>query len=122
VAWQKANPAIIEMLAAAISRYDCDRRFMFGSPTFFINNNMFAGVFEDSVILRLSESDRREILAADDEVKPFTPMPGRPMKEYVAFPESFTADAGVFREWLDRSYRYAASLPYKELKRPRQGK
>ena len=37
---------------------------MFGSVTFFVNNNMFAGVHEDNVILRLSEADRQETFSS----------------------------------------------------------
>jgi TfoX/Sxy family transcriptional regulator of competence genes len=117
--WKKANIALIEMLEEAVRSFNCDRRMMFGSPTFFVNGNMFAGVFEDSILLRLSESDHRDIFARYDEVKPFTPMEGRVMREYVTFPESVASDAGVFGEWLARSYDYAASLPPKE---PRRGK
>ena len=122
MAWKKANPALIELLEATVRSYDCDRRVMFGSPTFFVNNNMFAGVFEDSVILRLSEADRRAVSAAYDEVGPFTPMAGRPMKEYVAFPESLTSEPAVFGEWLEQSYRYAASLAPKEPRRAKKSK
>jgi TfoX/Sxy family transcriptional regulator of competence genes len=122
MAWKKASPAVIEMLEEAVRTFDGDRRVMFGSPTFFVNNNMFAGVFEDSVILRLSEKDRQEVFGAYDEVKPFTPMAGRPMKEYAAFPESIVADKGLFQEWLGRSYRYAASLAPKEPRRARKKK
>ena len=88
---------------------------MFGSVTFFVNNNMFSGVHEDTVILRLSEADRQEMISTYDEVAEFTPM-GRVMKEYVALPKNVCADKTVFGEWLDRSYRYAATLLPKEKK------
>ena len=120
--WKKANPALIEILEEAVQGYDCDRRMMFGSPTFFINANMFAGVHEDAVILRLSEADRQTVYTEFDEVKPFTPMEGRPMKEYAAFPESITANKEVLGEWLGRSYRYTASLPPKEPRRAKRKK
>jgi TfoX/Sxy family transcriptional regulator of competence genes len=122
MAWKKASPALIEMLEEAVRAYDCDRRFMFGSPTFFVNGNMFAGVFEDTVIIRLSESDRQAAYAGHDEVGPFTPMEGRPMKEYAAFAEGVTADKEVFGEWLGRSYRYAASLAPKQPRRAKRKK
>jgi len=115
--WKKANKGLIELLEKSVAEYKCDRKVMFGSPTFFVNNNMFAGVHEDTVIIRLSESDRREILLMHKEVKPFTPM-GRTMKEYVALPESICRDAEVWRRWLDRAYQYAVSLSPKE---PKQG-
>jgi TfoX/Sxy family transcriptional regulator of competence genes len=120
MAWKKASQALIETLEEAVRAYGCDRRVMFGSPTFFVNNNMFAGVFEDTVILRLSEKDRLAAYSEYDEVRPFTPMAGRPMKEYAAFPESITSNKEVFGEWLGRSYRYAASLAPKEPRRAKK--
>jgi len=122
MAWKKANPALIEMLEEAVRNYDCDRRVMFGSPTFFVNGNMFAGVHEDTIILRLSEKDQQEVFAEYDEVKPFTPMAGRPMKEYAGLPESIAASGEVFGKWLGRSYRYAASLKPKEPRRTKKKK
>jgi TfoX/Sxy family transcriptional regulator of competence genes len=83
---------------------------------------MFAGVHEDTIILRLSEKDMQEIFAVYDEVRPFTPMAGRPMKEYAALPEDIAADREVFREMLGRSYRYAASLKPKEPRRAKKKK
>ena len=93
---------------------------MFGSPTFFVNNNMFAGVHQDTVILRLSETDRSSIFSLYPDVTPFTPMPGRIMKEYAALPQAICDDEAVFHEWLEDSYNYAASLPPKEKKRRRK--
>ena len=33
---------------------DCEKRPMFGYPAYFINKNMFAGLFQDKLFLRLS--------------------------------------------------------------------
>ena len=111
--WKKANKELIGLLEKSVAQYPCDRRVMFGSPTFFVNNNMFAGVHEDTVIMRLPDADRQNIYSRNKEVKPFTPM-GRPMKEYVALPENFVKNATVFNEWLGRSFEYARSLPPKK--------
>ena len=115
--WEKADRGLIELLEKSLASYSCDRKFMFGSPTFFINNNMFAGVYQRTIILRLSESDRAEIAATHAEAKPFEPMPGRFMKEYVALPEALCRNERVFQEWLDRAYRYTRALSPKEPKR-----
>ena len=61
---------------------------MFGCPVFFVNSNMFSGVFEDDIFIRLSEKDRKELFSKYDEAAPFEPMKGRKMKEYVVLPES----------------------------------
>jgi TfoX/Sxy family transcriptional regulator of competence genes len=115
--WEKADSNLIKLLEKSLVEYDCDRKFMFGSPTFFINNNMFAGVHQRTIILRLSESDRNEILAKHAQAKQFEPMPGRFMKEYIALPEALAKNESLLREWLGRAYKYARSLPPKEPKR-----
>lgn len=111
--WKKANKDLIALLENEVKRFNCDRRVMFGSPTFFVNGNMFAGVHEDTVIMRLSEADREQVFTRHKEVKPFTPMGAHAMKEYAALPESLCHDAATFRHWLERSFQYARSLPPK---------
>jgi TfoX/Sxy family transcriptional regulator of competence genes len=117
--WKKANKELIQLLEKSAAEYPCDRHVMFGSPTFFVNNNMFAGVHEDTVIMRLADSDREKIYSEFKEVKPFTPM-GRPMKEYAALPEKFVKNAAVFNEWLGRSYKYAQGLAPKKAGKRKQ--
>ncbi len=85
--WKKANRELMQLLEGSLQSYQTERKMMFGSVTFFVNNNMFAGVHEDNVILRLSEADRQEIFSNYDEVTQFTPM-GRVMKEYAALREN----------------------------------
>jgi TfoX/Sxy family transcriptional regulator of competence genes len=98
MAWKKASPELNELLEEAMYGYNADCRMMFGSHTFFVNNNMFAGVHEDMVILRLSEKDREEAFSTLDEVKSFVPFDGRVMKEYAAFPDSVCQDHAIFRD------------------------
>jgi len=120
MAWKKANRDLIDRLEKALAGFDTEPKFMFGSPTFFVNNNMFAGVHQDTVILRLSGADREALFKEHPDIGPFTPMEGRPMKEYAALPYDFTEDEDAFRELLEKSYAYAASLPFKPPKRSRK--
>ncbi len=113
--WEKANKELIGLLEHALNDNRCERRMMFGAPTFFINNNMFAGVHENTVIMRLSEDDRKAIFSSYKEILPFTPM-GHAMKEYAALPVTICRDTKMFKCWLDRSYQYASSLPVKASK------
>ena len=116
MAWKKVSPELREQLEKSMLSFDCQRKFMFGSPTYFVNNNMFVGIHQDTIMLRLSQQDREKILSAYDEVTPFEPMEGRIMKEYVALPESVYNDADILRDILNRSYQYALSLLPKEPK------
>jgi TfoX/Sxy family transcriptional regulator of competence genes len=120
MAWKKANPDLIDLLEETLAGYDADRRFMFGSPTFFVSNNMFAGVHQDTVILRLSAADRQALFTEYPDITLFTPMEGRPMREYAALPYDFCEDRERFRAWLDKSYGYAVSLPFRTPRKPKR--
>ena len=84
---------------------------MFGFDATFVNGQMFAGLFEASMMLRLAESDRAKLGAPA-----FEPMPGRPMKEYVRLPESIVVDRTALRRWVKRGFEFAAALPPKKPK------
>jgi TfoX/Sxy family transcriptional regulator of competence genes len=84
-------------------------RKMFGYPAGFVNGNMFMGLFQDEMILRLSEDDRKELLK-ERGAKIFAPMPGRPMKEYVSIPRSLLEDRKKLGGWVSKALRYGASL------------
>jgi len=114
--WKKVSPEMSEILQEALAGYACEKRPMFGCPAYFVNNNMFAGVHQDVIILRLSPADREAIQKASDEIVPFEPMEGRPMREYVAVPEPFASDKREFAAWVDRAYEFARSLPPKVKK------
>jgi TfoX/Sxy family transcriptional regulator of competence genes len=116
MAWEKANQNLIQLLENTVIDYPCDRRFMFGSPTFFVGGNMFAGVHQNTVILRLPDAERIALFHKHPEAGTFTPMPGRPMKEYAALPESLVKNKAVFAGLVERSYNYALSIPPKPAK------
>lgn len=116
MSWKKASPVLCKLLDQAMARFRCDRRMMFGAPTFFLNGNMFAGVHEDHIILRLSEKDRKALAADCEEAGSFEPMAGRPMKEYMALPEGACANSDLLQDYLKHSYDYALSLPAKKEK------
>src|SRR5262249_61136587 len=88
---------------------DADRKQMFGHPTCVLRGNMFMGLHEDSLILRLAEPDRAEFLSRYDAAL-FEPMPGRPMKEYVVVPPALAA-SGEVDGWVRRALAYAERLP-----------
>jgi len=115
--WQKANKELIALLEEQMQNYRCDRRVMFGSPTFFIEGNMFAGVHENTIILRLSEGDLHEIFMRFEEIKPFAPMGGHVMKAYAALPLKIALQNGILDECLHKSYKFTSSLPIKIAKK-----
>jgi TfoX/Sxy family transcriptional regulator of competence genes len=111
-AGEAAMAAFEELLPV---RPDVRRRPVFGQPAAFVGGNMFLGVFGEHLFVRLSEADRA---VAEKELgaKPFEPMPGRPMREYVVLPPSVLSDRKKASGWVDRALRYAGTLPAKKPK------
>jgi TfoX/Sxy family transcriptional regulator of competence genes len=81
-----------------------------------VNGNMFTGLHQENMMLRLSEKDRAELLAVKGAA-PFEPMPGRAMKEYVVVPQTMLKKPAELKQWLARSFAYASSLPPKAKKK-----
>ncbi len=89
-----------------------ETRAMFGGLGSFVNGNMFAGALGTTVFLRLPERERGHLLR-EPGGGPFEPVKGRPMSEYATVPDAWRGDPERVRAWVDRSLRYAASLPPK---------
>ncbi len=87
-------------------------RPMFGHKAAFINGHMFAGTFGPDVFVRLDERSRSELLAVEG-AKPFEPMKGRPMVEYVQIPTRWRAEQPTAKAWVARALEWAARLPPK---------
>jgi TfoX/Sxy family transcriptional regulator of competence genes len=115
--FEKAPPELVEFLTSKMKDVKSDYRKMFGYPAYFINGNMFAGLFGDKLFLKLSESDIAEIKKACKGLSDLEPMPGRPMKGYVAIPKSVYSDDASFADWLSKSIKFGSSLPRKQKKK-----
>jgi hypothetical protein len=89
-----------------------DRREVFGYPSCVIHGNMFMGLYEDSLILRLAEPDKAEFLGRYGGGL-FEPLPGRSMKEYVVVPPDLVGTAEI-EDWVRRSFAYPEQLPPRE--------
>ena len=114
----KSPPELVARFGElALLAGDADRKQMFGYPVCVLHGNMFMGLHEDSLILRLAGADRAEFLGRYDSGL-FEPMPGRLMKEYVVVPPAVVYDDAV-TEWVRKSLAFAAQLP---AKKPKQKK
>ena len=112
---QKSPPELERLFDAAFPDDPrAERRKMFGFAAGFVNGNMFGGLYEDQMVLRLGDSDR-QTLTAERGAAPFEPM-GRPMRGYVTVPADLLADPEQVRRWLQRAFDYAAALPPKQKK------
>src|SRR5678815_728709 len=106
--WKKAPPALVERFMAALP--DDDRvvqKPMFGYPAAFAGGNMFAGLWQEFMVLRLAEADRLALRAIKG-ARVFEPMEGRPMKEYTLVPPMLVDQQEELEWWLTRGLEYAA--------------
>jgi TfoX/Sxy family transcriptional regulator of competence genes len=118
--WAKAPQEVMAAFDAALPADALvQRRKMFGYPCAFVNGNLFAGVYQADIVVRLPEARRGELIAAG--AKQFEPMPGRPMREYVVVTPETVNDSAALSARLDEAFRFGASLPVKEAK-PRRTK
>lgn len=109
-AFRKPDPALVEAFEAALPlTQGIERRKMFGCPCAFVHGNMFAGVHETRLILRIPEEAAR---------RPFAPM-GRAMREYAAIEDALDCEPREIRELVARALAYTRALPPKQAKQPK---
>jgi hypothetical protein len=107
-------PALVELFGRLLPETGGVGRKMFGCACGFLGGNMFMGLFEDRLFLRLAEADRAALLA-EEGAEPFDPMGGRPMREYVVVPAAWLEgdDDERLRAWVARAAHYGRGLPPK---------
>ncbi|MBI4493066.1 MAG: TfoX/Sxy family protein [Chloroflexi bacterium] len=108
--WEKAPESLVQTFDAALPEdARVERRKMFGYPCAFVGGNMFAGLHEARLIVRLPEEARETLLALEGACS-FEPMAGRPMREYVVVPPQVVADPAALREWVGQAFTYGSTL------------
>ena len=115
--FSKPSAGTLEAFERAVGeRTDVERRTMFGYPSVFVRGNMLACVFQDRIMVRLSEADREAAMSIDG-ARPFEPSSGRAMREYIDFPRRIIDNSVALGEWIDRAASYVRSLPPKKKKK-----
>ena len=110
--WKKTPPELAAKFdKASLNDPTVVRKPMFGYPALFLNGNMFAGTFQDKIVVRLDEGAR--LRALQSGAAQFAPMPGRPMKEYVVVPLTDASKPAALATWIGQARAYAATLPEK---------
>lgn len=116
MAWTKSPQTLVDLFAESLPDDPAvQQRKMFGYPAAFVNGNMFAGLFQDSVFARLPP-EVRQPLERDLGARPFEPMAGRPMRDYLALPDDVVADEGEVARLLQAAFLFTAGLPPKAQK------
>ena len=119
--FKKSPQELIDAFDSVVPGAPAQRRQMFGYPAAFVNNNMFMGLLQDNMMVRLAPAQRDDLLKIAG-AKQFEPMPGRPMKEYVVLPPALIADRPKLGEWVAKAFEYASSLPSKAASSKRASK
>ena len=88
------------------------RKKMFGYPCAVLGGRMFMGLHGEKLVLKLPDAERETLLTLQG-AEPFEPMPGRPMREFVAVSSAFAEDAAAIQPWIDAALTYATSQPAK---------
>lgn len=117
--WKRSPPELVATFHAVLPKdARVEPRKMFGFDCAFVNGQMFTGLFEDRMMVRLGDDERARLMALPG-ASAFEPMPGRPMREYATIPAALTAAPAKLRPWVERAFAYASALPPKRAKRPR---
>lgn len=112
--WKKPAENLVAFLDERLSSIECEKRKMFGQYAYFLNGNMFTGVFQSDVFLRLSPEFKRELMDQDSRIQDFEPRKGQIMKEYILIPSETLSDEKGFSELLSSSIEYVSHLPQKK--------
>jgi TfoX/Sxy family transcriptional regulator of competence genes len=112
-AFTKAPEEMVRLFENALKDFPmATQRKMFGYPAAFVNGNMFTGLFQEDMFLRLSDEDRA-VIRKEYGTPLFEPMPGRPMRGYVVVPRYVLNSPRLLRTWLTKGMEYAKALPPK---------
>ena len=110
---RKPSEELIKTFESVVPGPPAVPRQMFGFPAAFVNGNMFMGLHQEDMLLRLPEDSRAELLKVSG-ARIFEPMPGRPMREYVVVPPSLISDRKKLASWVAKALEYGSSLKPKE--------
>jgi TfoX/Sxy family transcriptional regulator of competence genes len=117
--WVKAPDELKLLLENAMKGTACEKRPMFGYPAYFINKNMFAGIFQDQIFFRLSSDQAEKLLRLHPPIRNLEPMPGRPMKDYFVIPKELYKKPGALLKIVSESSAHTGTLSPK-VKKPRK--
>jgi TfoX/Sxy family transcriptional regulator of competence genes len=111
--FEKSPPELVARFDAVAERHpEAQRRKMFGYPALFVGGNLVTGLFADTWMIRLTETDLAEVLELPG-ASPFSPMAGRTMKGYATLPPDVVADDVALDGWLERAIALGKTLPAK---------
>jgi TfoX/Sxy family transcriptional regulator of competence genes len=106
------NEVLAERIRDALARKRAiQEKKMFGGIGFLLNGNLVAGVWKESLIVRLGPDEGEEALT-EPHVKEFD-ITGRAMKGWVLVEPQGVEDDEQLRAWIQRAVKFVGKLPAK---------
>jgi TfoX/Sxy family transcriptional regulator of competence genes len=116
MSWKKSPDWLVETFYQSLPSDELvERRKMFGYPCAFVNGNMFIGLHENNMVVRMPEHLRQEMIE-NNIGSQFKPFPEKVMKEYIALSEETLNNSHKLKELVLESFAYALSLKVKPKK------
>lgn len=115
--WPDMDKVLEERIDGLMASMPVRRKKMFGTSSWFMeaNEQMFAGVWADGVMVRVGQEEATGLIESGGADN-FDPMGGRPMKEYVFVDGEKIAEDGELLDWLERGAGFASTLAAKVKK------
>lgn len=111
--FEKSPPELVARFESVMGGFpDAERRKMFGYPAAFVRGNMATGLFADQWVVRLTDPEIAPAKARG--AASFEPMPGKPMKAFVAIPKADVDDDTAISSWVERGLATARAMPPKK--------
>jgi TfoX/Sxy family transcriptional regulator of competence genes len=106
------DEAVAQRVRDAISNRDgLSERKMFGGLCLMLHGNMFAGIINDELMLRVGP-DHHDALLAEPGARPMD-FTGRPMKGYLYVEPAAFATPEALSTWLNHALGFVETLPPK---------
>lgn len=117
MAWKKSSPELVQRFNAALpSHPDVVRRKMFGYPASFVKGNFFAGMYEDSVVVRLPNGIKDRFPELRD-AQGFDPMGrGTGLRDWYQIPPAVVETETKLAQLLASTFEEIHQLPAKFAK------
>ncbi len=108
--WERSSPELTARFERVTDGVDgVARKKMFGEIAGFVNGNLVTGLHAGRWFVRLTGAEKAEALALPG-ARPFEPMPGRPMGDYIVLPATVVDDDAALLPWLDRAVAVGRAL------------
>lgn len=88
-------------------------KVMFGGVGYMLRGNLACGVQGDDLIVRIGEA-KNDAALAQPNVRPFMPVPGRPMAGWILVGPGGTGSEQELVDWINQGLEFAGTLPEKK--------